>query len=213
MTAPAPAGTGRVDVMVERIRGLAPVARPAVLVPAVLAIALVLLVVAGALLGARAAAIARAGIGDTGPVLAGATLPADGSAGPPQVELSPAAAAHPQAGAVRDLVQRSIDARNSGSYDAWRATIVAGVRTDAATFATETRTVRTGSVVLRRIDPIGRGELVVPMGYVTTQDPADAPADVRVPRLCWQVSAVVQTEDDGLRLVVPRAGSQLRTPC
>ena len=41
MTVPAPAGTGRVEVMVERIRGLSPVARPAVLVPAVLVVGLV----------------------------------------------------------------------------------------------------------------------------------------------------------------------------
>ena len=106
-----------------------------------------------------------------------------------------------------------MDARNSGSYDAWRATIASGARTDEAAFATETRTVRTGSMVLRRIDPVGRGELVVPLGYITTQDPADAPPDVRVPRLCWQVSAVVETGGNGLRLLVPRAGSQLRTPC
>jgi hypothetical protein len=199
--------------MVERVRRAAPVLRPAVLVPVVLVIGLVLLVVAGALMGDRAAAVARASIGDTGPVLAGAPLPTDGSSGSPTVELSPAAAVHPQAAAVRDLVQRSVDARNSGSYDAWRATIAAGVRTDEAAFATETRTVRTGSMVLRRIDPVGRGELVVPLGYITTQDPADAPPDVRVPRLCWQVSAVVETGSNGLRLLVPRAGSQLRTPC
>ena len=72
---------------------------------------------------------------------------------------------------------------------------------------------RVGSVVVRRIDPVAGGELVVPLGYVTTQDPADAPADVRVPRLCWQVGAVVETERGEPRLVDPRPGSQLRTPC
>jgi hypothetical protein len=199
--------------MVERVRRAASVLRPAVLVPVVLVLGLVVLVVAGALSGDRAAAVARASIGDTGPVLAGAPLPADGSAGSATVELSPAAAAHPQAAAVRDLVQRSVDARNGGSYDAWRATIAQSVRTDADVFATETRTMRTGSMVLRRIDPVGRGELVVPLGYITTQDPADAPPDVRVPRLCWQVSAVIEAGSNGLRLLVPRAGSQLRTPC
>jgi hypothetical protein len=199
--------------MVERVRRAASVLRPAVLVPVVLVLGLVVLVVAGALSGDRAAAVARASIGDTGPVLAGAPLPADGSAGSATVELSPAAAAHPQAAAVRDLVQRSVDARNGGSYDAWRATIAQSVRTAADVFATETRTMRTGSMVLRRIDPVGRGELVVPLGYITTQDPADAPPDVRVPRLCWQVSAVIEAGSNGLRLLVPRAGSQLRTPC
>lgn len=220
MTPPGTTERGRLDDMGERDGGsgrgpaaLAALTRPAVVVPAALVVALVLLLVAGALSGARADAVARSGIGDTGPALAGATLPDDGSAGPPTVTLSPAAAAHPQAPAIRDLVQRSVDARNNQIYDAWRETVTPETRSDPATFAAETRTVRTGSVVLRRIDPVGGGELVVPMGFVTTQDPAEAPQDVRVPRLCWQVSTLVEISDDGPSLTVPRAGSQLRTPC
>ena len=63
------------------------------------------------------------------------------------------------------------------------------------------------------LDPVAGGEIVVPLGYVTTQDPAVAPPDVRVPRLCWQISAVVETASGTPRLVEPRPGSQLRTPC
>jgi len=187
--------------------------RPGVVVPTVLVVALVLIVAAGALLGQRAAAVGRAAVGDTGPVLVGADLPADGSAGPPAVALSPSAAAHPRAPAVRDLVQRWVDARNAGDLAAYRATLVPGARIDPGVFAETARTQRVGSVVIRRIDPVAGGELVVPMGFVTTQDPAVAPADVRVPRLCWQVSAVVQQDGDEARLVDPRPGSQLRTPC
>ena len=187
--------------------------RPGVLVPTVLVAALVLLLLAGVVLGARAAAVGRAAVGDTGPVLVGAQLPADGSAGPPTVVVSPAAGVHPRAAAVRDLVQRWVDARNAGDLAAYRATLVPEARIDAAAFAAVARTQRVGSVVIRRIDPVAGGELVVPLGFVTTQDPADAPADVRVPRLCWQISAVVETERDQPRLVDPRPGSQLRTPC
>ncbi|GAA4788973.1 hypothetical protein GCM10023200_24490 [Actinomycetospora chlora] len=187
--------------------------RPGIVWPAVLGVALVLLVVAGALLGARAAAVGRAAIGDTGPVLVGAELPGDGSAGAPGVTLSAAAAVHPESGAVRELVQRWTDARNTGDLAAYRATLVPDTRVDAATFDATARTQRVGSVVIRRIDPVAGGELVVPLGYVTTQDPAVAPSDVRVPRLCWQVSAVVETAGGQPRLVDPRPGSQLRTPC
>jgi hypothetical protein len=187
--------------------------RPGIVVPVVLAVGLVLLVVAGALLGARAAAVGRAAVGDTGPVLVGAELPGDGSAGPPAVTLSASAAAHPQSAAVRELVQRWTDARNAGDLTVYRATLVPDTRIDAATFAATARTQRIGSVVIRRIDPVAGGELVVPLGYVTTQDPAAAPPDVRVPRLCWQVSAVVETSGGQPRLVDLRPGSQLRTPC
>jgi hypothetical protein len=186
--------------------------RPGVLVPVALGVVLVLLVVAGALLGERAATVGRASVGDTGPVLVGVELPADGSAGPPTVTLSASAAAHPRSAAVRDLLQRWVDARNTGDLAAYRATLAPGTRIDPA-FAETARTQRVGSVVVRRIDPVAGGELVVPLGYVTTQDPAVAPADVRVPRLCWQVSAVIAQDGDEPRLVDPRPGSQLRTPC
>ena len=191
--------------------------RPVVLVPAGLALALVLLLLAGVLLTTRAAAVGRAQYGDTGPVLVGADLPADGTAGSGVVTMSAAATTHPQSAAVRDLIQRHIDARNDGDLTAYRATLVPGARVDEGTFEVVTRTMRVGSIVVQRIDPVGDGELVVPVGFVTTQDPADAPADVRVPRLCWQVSAVIETGSGSggtdLRLIEPRPGSQLRTPC
>ncbi|PVZ05312.1 hypothetical protein [Actinomycetospora cinnamomea] len=187
--------------------------RPTIVVPTALVVLLVVLVVAGVLLGTRAAEVGRAAVGDTGPVLVGAELPADGSAGPPTVTLSPSAVAHPRSAAVRDLLQRWVDARNAGDVAAYRATLAPGARIDPTVFTETARTQRVGSVVVRRIDPVAGGELVVPLGYVTTQDPAVAPADVRVPRLCWQVSAVVTQTGDEPRLVDPRPGSQLRTPC
>lgn len=187
--------------------------RPGIVLPVVLVVALVMVMVAGALLGARAAAVGRAAVGDTGPVLVGAELPEDGSAGPPSVVLSPAAAVHPESAAVRDVLQRWTDARNSGDLVAYRETLVPDARIDPTTFADAARTQKVGSVVVRRIDPVAGGELVVPLGYVTTQDPAVAPPDVRVPRLCWQISAVVETAEGRPRLVDPRPGSQLRSPC
>jgi hypothetical protein len=187
--------------------------RPGILVPVALGVVLVLVVVAGALLGERAAEVGRASVGDTGPVLVGVELPVDGSAGPPTVALSPAAAVHPRSTAVRDLVQRWVDARNAGDVAAYRATLAPGTRIDPTAFTETARTQRVGSIVVRRIDPVAGGELVVPLGFVTTQDPVVAPADVRVPRLCWQVSAVVALDGDEPHLVDPRPGSQLRTPC
>ncbi|TDQ50921.1 hypothetical protein EV188_109130 [Actinomycetospora succinea] len=187
--------------------------RPGVVLPVVLGVALVMIVIAGALLGARAAAVGRAAVGDTGPVLVGAELPEDGSAGAPGVVLSSTAAIHPESAAVRDVLQRWTDARNAGDFAAYRATLVPDARVDPATFADIARTQRVGSVVVQRIDPVAGGELVVPLGYVTTQDPTVAPPDVRVPRLCWQISAVVETSGGQPRLLDPRPGSQLRSPC
>lgn len=184
--------------------------RPAVVVPVTLAVVLLLVLAVGLLLRGRATSAGLAAVPDTGPVLAGVTLPPDASAGPPTVVLSPPAASHPRGNEIRALVQRSVDARNDHDFAAWSRTVSA--TTGQAAFARETRTQRIGSVVLRRVDPVGAGELVVPANLVTTQDPADAPADVRVPRLCWQVSLVVLGGSPA-RLAEPRPGSALRTPC
>ncbi|MDL5158803.1 hypothetical protein [Actinomycetospora termitidis] len=189
--------------------------RPAVTVPIALVLVLAALGVVAALLADRAAGTARDALGDTGPALAGVALPEDGTAGPPTVALSPSAAAFPRAAEIRDLVQRQVDARNADNFVDWvstsSATSVASV--SAAQFADRNRTVKVGSVILRRIDPVGNGEFVVPTGWVTTQDPAAAPPDVPAPRLCWQVSMTLVTERGELKIVDPMAGSSLRTPC
>ena len=189
--------------------------RPAVTVPVALVVLLVVLGAVAAVLAGRAAGTARDALGDTGPALAGVALPEDGSAGPPTVVLTPTAAAAARSTEIRDLVQRQIDARNAGDYGAWVATSSAtsSASVSSTQFADRNRTVRIGSVILRRIDPVGEDEYVVPMGMITTQDPAAAPPDVPVPRLCWQVSETVVTERGSLRLVDPMAGSSLRTPC
>ncbi|NMO92352.1 hypothetical protein [Actinomycetospora sp. TBRC 11914] len=194
---------------------LAALTRPAVTVPIALVVLLAVLGAAAAVLADRASGTARDALGDTGPALAGVALPDDGSAGSPTVVESPSAATSPRAAEIRDLVQRQVDARNNGDYGAWVATSSAtsSASVSSAQFADRNRTVKVGSVILRRIDPVGDGEYVVPMGMITTQDPAAAPPDVRVPRLCWQVSMSVVTERGTLRLVDPSAGSSLRTPC
>jgi hypothetical protein len=194
---------------------LAALLRPAVTVPIALVVVLAVLGAVAAGLAGRAAGTARDALGDTGPALAGIALPDDGSAGPTTVALSPSAATSPQATEVRDLVQRQVDARNAGDYGAWVATSSAtsSATVSSAQFADRNRTVRVGSVILRRIDPVGDGQFVVPMGMITTQDPAAAPPDVPVPRLCWQVATTVVTERGSLRIVDPMAGSSLRTPC
>jgi hypothetical protein len=186
-----------------------------VTVPVALVVLLALLGAVAAVLADRAAGNARDALGDTGPALAGLALPENGSAGSPTVVETPEAATSPRAAEIRDLVQRQVDARNNGDYGAWVATSAAtsAASVSSAQFADRNRTVKVGSVILRRIDPVGDGEYVVPMGMITTQDPSAAPPDVRVPRLCWQVSMSVVTERGSLRLVDPLAGSSLRTPC
>jgi hypothetical protein len=194
---------------------LASLLRPAVTVPILLVVVLAVLGAVAAGLASRASGTARDALGDTGPALAGVALPDDGSAGPTTVAITPTAADSPLGGPIRDLVQRQVDARNGANYQAWLSTSSAtsAASVSAAQFADRNRTVRVGSVIVRRIDPVGDGEYVVPMGMITTQDPSAAPPDVPVARLCWQVSTTVVTERGSLRIVDPMAGSSLRTPC
>lgn len=184
-------------------------------IPIVLVVVLAVLGAVAAQLAGRAAGAAREVLGDTGPALAGVELPVDGSVGPLSVVLTPSAAASPRSAEIRDLVQRQVDAWNSRSFSSWLATSSASsaASVSSAQFADRNRTVTVGSVILRRIDPVGDREYVVPMNMITTQDPASLPPDVRVPRLCWQVSTTVVTERGALRIVDPMPGSSLRTPC
>lgn len=188
---------------------------PVVVVPVALAVGLALLVLAGALLAPSAARVGRAQVGDTGPVLAGAEPPGDGTAGAPSVVLTPSAAAYPRSAEIRDLVQRWVDARNAHDAAAWSTVVIPGVGggPQSATFGVSNRSERLGSVTVRRIDPVGAGNLVVPLNYVTTQDPAEAPADVRSGRLCWQVAVSVTPQRGVDKIDEPRPGSALRTPC
>jgi hypothetical protein len=143
---------------------------------AAVAIVLAVLVVVGG-------AAALASRGPSGPP----EVPDDG-AGSSEVELSPDAAEHPSADAVRAQLQRHYDAINGRDYEQWRATVVPA-RAESlgeAEWRKAYASTEDGSVRVARIDPDADGGLLVRVWFISTQAVENAPPDLPAERICWR---------------------------
>jgi hypothetical protein len=95
------------------------------------------------------------------------------------VELSQDAAAHPQADAVRALLQRHFDAINNRDYAAWASTVV-GRRSremPEPKWQADYSSTKDGSILVHRIEPSPDGTIVL-LSFTSTQDAAKAPASL-----------------------------------
>jgi hypothetical protein len=112
----------------------------------------------------------------------------DEGAGSSQVRLSPDAANHPAAEAVRAQLRRHYDAINERDYAQWRATVVPA-RAEALN-ETDWRdayaTTQDGSIRVERIDAAPDGGLLVRVRFISTQAVEDAPPDLPAERICWR---------------------------
>jgi len=139
--------------------------------------------------------------------------PPSSGAGAPTVELSADAERHPSADAVRSQLQHYFDAINSRDYDLWSATVVpervAQQPREQWTASIDTAT--DGTIRVDRIDDLAPGRLLVLVRFVSTQSLDDAPADLRVPRICWRGTYPMTGAPP--RLETGSAGSLLSEPC
>lgn len=146
----------------------------------VVAIVLAVLVVVGG-------AAALASRGGSGPP----EVPADG-AGSGEVELSPDAAEHPEAEAVRAQLQRHYDAINGREYEQWLETVVPerAKALGESDWQKAYATTEDGSIRVDRIDPDpdagAEGGLLVRVRFISTQSVDNAPSDLPVERICWR---------------------------
>ncbi|UQS26529.1 MULTISPECIES: hypothetical protein [Amycolatopsis] len=109
--------------------------------------------------------------------------------GPGIVELTPDAAAHPQNATVRGLLQTYFDSINNRDYELWK-TAVTRERVQAkpkSTWLNDYRTTKDGSILVYRIDPVTDDELRALVGFTSTQDVKDAPAELPEPCVHWRL--------------------------
>ncbi|WP_245865893.1 hypothetical protein [Prauserella marina] len=144
------------------------------------------------------------GAGPSPTSLAPAEQPGSG-----EVELAADAAAHPRAGAVKALLQAHFDAINARDYDAWASTVVAE-RMQAQPrqeWLTNYRSTRDGSIVVYRIELAPEQRLSVLVGFTSTQELADAPADLPEECVRWQLTFPMVMEGSRWKIDTAPSGS------
>lgn len=180
--------------------------------PQLVAVVLALMVAAGALV-----AFTLGGRTDVyeAPLGKPRDIPVSG-AGSRVVELSADATVHPAAEAVRAQLQRHYDAINGRDYEEWSATVVPA-RSDALdrdAWNAAYGSTQDGTIRIDRIDAAGGepgADLLVRVRFISTQDLADAPADVQSERICW-LSTLPMTGSPP-RIAMARGGSSVAMAC
>lgn len=174
-----------------------------------IAVLLVVLVAAGVVLAFVGAGQAVSAVP---PLRAAPPIPATG-VGSTEVQLSADALTHPAHELVRDALQRHYDAINDKDYAAWAATVVP----ERSTLLTQDEwmaaydSTRDGTIRVDRIDDIEGARVLVRVRFVSTQDIADAPADVQARRTCWRSSLPMSGEPPLIEQTGP--GSSLASAC
>lgn len=162
---------------------------------------------AGAGFGVKVLSTQPANSGSGGPATtAGPSSTAGLTAGPLPgsgiVQLSPDAAVHPQAGAVRALLQRHFDAINNHDYQAWKSTVVSerAQNTPEQDWQKSYRTTQDSGIVVQRIEPVPGGSVVL-LSFVSTQDASKAPPSLPgATCVRWWVSYRVVVEHEQQRI-------------
>ncbi|MBW4721712.1 hypothetical protein [Saccharothrix obliqua] len=143
-------------------------------------------------------------------------VPRSAQPGSAAVQLSPDAARHPDGERVRDLLQRYFDAINDHEYERWARTVTTQrvTRTPRDRWLADYRSTHDGTIAVHRVETVSPTRLRVLMTFVSTQDLANAPAELQADCIRWRVVYPVQEESGSLRVDfgTEGAGSQF-TAC
>ena len=115
---------------------------------------------------------------------------------------------HPQANAVRNVLQTYFDSINTRDYKKW-STVVSNARRAAQPYDTWNKGVRSskdGSILVYRIDALSDQELSLLVGFTSTQDPSAAPADLPAVCVQWKLTLPLVLESNHWK-VGPTAGN------
>lgn len=131
------------------------------------------------------------------------------SLGTSLVSISAEAAMQPRAADVVALIDRHFTAINNRDYDTWQTTVVPQRATQQppSSWMKAYRSTRDEQVSISAISDTGSGELDVGLTFISNQSVVDAPATLRVPRICWSTTWPVEETSAGLLLATPPSGS------
>jgi hypothetical protein len=130
------------------------------------------------------------------------------------VQVSSAAASHPYAVSVAALLDRHFAAINARDYAGWSATVATQRANDQprSQWLQDYRSTTDGSVVVTSISG-GSEDLTVSLSFTSTQNPVDAPPDLPVSRICWDVRWPVADIANGGRIRSAGKGSTTMRAC
>jgi hypothetical protein len=122
------------------------------------------------------------------------SVPRDKQPGSSDVQGTTDAVAHPLYNTLHGLLQQYFKAINTKDYAAWSATVTAGRRETQPekVWQNDYKTTRDGNIIIYRIETSG-GEhsggdtAQILMHFTSTQDPADAPPELPVDCIDWNV--------------------------
>jgi hypothetical protein len=134
------------------------------------------------------------------------SAPASASSGAPAaagvVQMTDDAKAHPQAGAVRELLETYFSAINTRSYQLW-TTAVSSQRIAGQSFTEWKAGVKSttdSDALVYRIERGASTSLRVLVGFTSRQNPEDAPRDLREKCIKWRLVLPVIVEKSALKI-------------
>ncbi|HWM04385.1 MAG TPA: hypothetical protein VNP92_18775 [Actinophytocola sp.] len=143
-------------------------------------------------------------------------VPPDEQPGSRTVRGTRDAATHPLYGTVHGLLQRYFDAINDRDYGAWQGTVT-GERVERQPeqkWRRDYRTTKDGNIVIYRIELGDQDSAVVLMRFTSTQRPEDAPQELPVGCIHWNVVFPLVLDDGEWRLATgPASASPQHERC
>lgn len=135
--------------------------------------------------------------------------------GPGIVQLSQDAQAHPDADAIRSLLQRHFDAINNKDYAAWASTVVARRSSEMprSMWQSDYGSTRDGSILVHRVEPSQLGPVAM-VSFTSTQNADKGPSNLNGSRCTrWWVSYRMVIEGGLLRIDAGVRHSTLNADC
>ncbi|GAA4424123.1 hypothetical protein ACFQV2_09195 [Actinokineospora soli] len=116
---------------------------------------------------------------------------------------------HPMYETVRQLLQTHFDAINGRNYERWMTTVTSThvKNRPEEEWRAAYRSTQDGSIVVHRIESGPPGSARVMLGFVSTQDVADAPPELPVKCIQWHVVYALAVENGAWRIDAGATGA------
>lgn len=145
------------------------------------------------------------------------SVPPEEQPGSNVVQGTPDAVGHPLYEALREVLQVHFDAINSREYERW-SEVVTMARVDSQpeeVWREAYRSTKDGSILIYRIEvPRDEDMALVLMTLTSVQHPSDAPPELPVGCIHWNVVLPLVLEDDDWKIDIgPESSSPQLEPC